>query len=123
MTDKFNPEEWAIKDYENWQLQLHSGGQYPHIGRCCAWALRDDATDIFSINRDEREELHEIVVPEWGEVRRILFGDFWPNAMVFGNKDRHLHYHLVPRDFSVVVYGGITFEDPDPYGGYSSKKY
>jgi diadenosine tetraphosphate (Ap4A) HIT family hydrolase len=111
-------EEFKIKAYDSWDLFLHMN-QYPYIGRCYAWARRENAGKVNEMNPDEREELFGLVIPEWDNAVSELFGEHWPNVACFGNEAPHLHWHLIPRYSSSIVRYGVEFRDPNPGGNYS----
>ena len=57
-------EKFLIKRYRHWGLYLHAA-QFPYVGRCYASANRQNADVVTDMSADEREELFELVVPEW----------------------------------------------------------
>ena len=55
-------DQFKIKEYNNWDLFLHIN-QFPYLGRCYAWARREDADKITEINSGELVELFETIIP------------------------------------------------------------
>ena len=107
-----------IYSFKKWDLFLHPN-QYPYIGRCYAWAKRSEAKSLLDMNREERKELFEIIIPAWDKAISKLFNYTWPNFTIFGNSARHLHAHLIPRYDQSVIFEGIKFIDQNPKGNYS----
>lgn len=107
-----------IKTYNLWDLFLHEQ-QYPYIGRCYAWAKRYDAKQIINMNKSERDELFDAVIPAWDKAVAKLFTHDWPNIACLGNTAPHLHFHLIPRYHSARNIDGFEFVDPNPSGNYS----
>lgn len=111
-------DKFKIREYSFWDLYLHKE-QYPYIGRCYAWARREDAKNLFDMNFQESSELLAII-HDWGDALRFLFGNrAWPNLAILGNTTPHLHVHLIPRHKESIELYGIKFEDPNPSGNYA----
>lgn len=110
-------EQFKIKVYDNWDLFLDMN-QFPYIGRCYAWAKREEADTVLDMNLDERKELFDDVIPSWKNAITKLYGDFRPNIAILGNETPHLHVHLVPRQINVKLFD-IEFNDPNPKGNYA----
>src|SRR3989344_2963560 len=113
-----NYDQFSIKKFSNWELFLHKN-QFPYIGRCYAWALREDARKITDITKEETEELFRFIIPSWDKVIGQLYQHTWPNVAILGNEAPHLHAHLIPRYNESVTVHEITFTDPNPKGNYS----
>lgn len=111
-------EQLKIKEYDFWDLYLHIY-QFPYIGRCYAWAKRDNAQKATDMNSFERDELFETITPAWGAAVYKLFKHDWPNIAIFSNTAKHLHAHLIPRYNSPREFYGIEFTDPNPKGNYA----
>src|SRR3989338_8035672 len=111
-------DQFKIKEYDNWDLFLHIN-QFPYLGRCYAWAKREDADKITDINGGELIELFGNIIPAWNKAVHQLFQHDRPNVAILGNEAPHLHAHLVPRYNTPRFYYGITFRDPNPNGNYS----
>lgn len=71
------------------------------------------------MNKNERDELFEVVIPKWDEAISKLFNHDWHNIASLGNKSPHLHWHLIPRYNNPKEFYGIKFIDPDPRGNYA----
>lgn len=61
-----------IPHLQHWDLFLHTE-QYPYLGRCYAWARRENAEGLLSMTHDERNELFDIIVPIWSRANQILW--------------------------------------------------
>ncbi|MFZ4648724.1 MAG: hypothetical protein ACOYMB_03795 [Patescibacteria group bacterium] len=107
-----------IYSFKQWDLFLHPN-QYPYIGRCYAWAKRDEAKSLMDMNRTEREELFEVIIPLWNKVIHSIFQHNLSNFAIFANSASHLHAHLIPRYNKPVIFKGIKFVDSNPCGNYS----
>ena len=116
MADEF--ERFRLKKYKHFDLFLHKN-QFPYIGRCYAWALRRDAKELTDMNREERDELFELIIPLWDESIFVLYEHDRNNVAFFGNDARHLYAHLIPRYDSSRKRHGIEFVDSNPRGNYS----
>ena len=106
-----------IPHLQHWDLFLHAE-QYPYLGRCYAWARRENAEGLLSMTYEERNELFDIIIPIWSRANQILWWEFRPNLAIFGNTVPHLHAHLIPKQRSVSAYGE-EFADPRPDGNYA----
>ena len=111
-------EQLKIKAYSLWDLFLHKH-QFPYIGRCYAWAKREDAKTVRDMRKDERGELFDIIIPEWDIAIKILFAHARANFTSLGNTHNHLSWHLIPRYKQSRELFGIDFIDPDPSRNYS----
>lgn len=111
-------EQFKIKVYDNWGLYLHIS-QFPYIGRCYAWAKRDSALNVMGMNPEERNELFDLVMPEWDSAIKQLFSHDIANLACLCNEAKHLHWHLIPRYNSPRRLYDIDFIDPNPKGNYS----
>ena len=70
-------EKLKIRSYTHWDLYLHTY-QYPYVGRCIAWAHRDDAAKVTDMTPWEWQELFEVIVPSWDAAIRNLYNHDWP---------------------------------------------
>src|SRR3989344_6980266 len=111
-------EQFRIKRYDNWGLFLHTA-QFPYLGRCYAWALREEAERVTDMNLLERNELFDIVIPEWDKAVKKLFNHDWSNVVLLGNNSPHIHWHLIPRFNSPRKINNIEFIDQNPKGNYA----
>jgi len=112
-------EQFKIKGYDNWDLYLHIS-QFPYIGRCYAWAKRDSAFNVMDMSAGERNELFNLVMPEWSSAIKQLFSHDTANLACLCNEAKHLHWHLIPRYNSPRIFYGVEFVDPNPKGNYST---
>jgi diadenosine tetraphosphate (Ap4A) HIT family hydrolase len=110
--------DFKVKVYDNWDLFLHAN-QFPYVGRCYAWAKREDARILTDMNKLERDELFDIVIPEWHQVIHTVYANDWYNVAFLGNETPHLHAHLIPRYHSPLNIQNIEFKDPNPKGNYA----
>jgi len=110
--------QFKIKEYSLWDLFLHEK-QFPYVGRCYAWAKRDDAKQVTDMSFAEREELFSTILPDWDKSVSELFNHDWANVAILGNTTPHLHVHLIPRYHSPITVAGIEFIDPNPQGNYA----
>jgi|SRR3989338_508735 len=110
--------EFKIKEYDFWDLFLHVN-QYPYLGRCYAWAKREDADQITGIKSGELVELFGDIIPNWNLAVQQLFQHDRPNLAILGNEASHLHAHLIPRYNTPRTFYNITFTDPNPTGNYA----
>ncbi len=113
-----NYEQLKIKSYSLWDLFLHKH-QFPYIGRCYASAKREDARSVRDMSKAERDELFDVIVPEWEISVGILFSPSRTNMASLGNTHNHLRWHLIPRYRKPKTRFGIEFIDPDPSRNYS----
>ncbi len=111
-------DQFKIKEYDFWDLFLHQN-QYPYLGRCYAWAKREDADQITVIKSGELVELFGDIIPAWNRAVCQSFQHDWPNLVILGNETPHLHAHLIPRYNTPREFQGITFIDPNPTGNYA----
>ena len=111
-------DQFKIKEYDHWDLFLHIN-QFPYLGRCYAWARREDADKITDIHYGELIELFGKIVPAWDQVVHRLFQHDRPNVAILGNEAPHLHAHLIPRYNTPREFYGLTFTDPNPAGNYA----
>jgi len=111
-------EMFRIKVYDCWDLFMHAN-QFPYVGRCYAWARRETARTVADMSKPERDELFDLVIPEWNRAVRTFYAGCWYNVAFLGNETPHLHAHLIPRYDSDVIIKNIEFRDPNPKGNYS----
>ena len=111
-------EKYKIITYEHWELFLHKY-QFPYLGRCYAWAKREDAKRTIDMGKTERDELFDIIIPEWDKAINELFQHDWHNISSLGNTSPHLHWHLIPRYQSEKIFYNMKFIDPNPKGNYA----
>ncbi len=110
-------EQFKVKVYSLWDLFLHER-QFPYLGRCYAWAKRENAQKFTDMTLEEVGELMTIV-QAWDRTIRELYHHDWPNLSILGNEAPHLHAHLIPRYHSLRNFEGIEFVDPNPQGNWS----
>jgi diadenosine tetraphosphate (Ap4A) HIT family hydrolase len=103
-------EKLKVKDYRFWSLDIQPH-QYPYLGRCVAWCKRQEAQAVSDMTKDERDELFNVIIPEWEAATQNLFHPDLYNYAMFANAARHLHWHLIPRYKDERDFGGITFVD------------
>jgi len=111
-------DRFKIKEYGFWNLFLHKN-QYPYIGRCYAWAKREEADKITDISSRELIELFEEIIPAWDKAVYQLFQHDRPNLAILGNETPHLHAHLIPRYNTPRTLYNVTFTYPNPTGNYA----
>jgi len=111
-------EQYLIRKYKHWGLYLHLE-QYPYVGRCYAWALREDADLVEDMTPEEREELFGIILPAWSAAIKKLYNHDRSNLAILGNTSPHLHCHLIPRYKKPQNQYGIEFVDPQPTRNYA----
>lgn len=109
---------FCIKEYDFWDLFLHIN-QYPYIGRCYAWAKRDEADKITEIRSGELLEVFGKIISDWNRAVYQLFQHDRPNLAILGNEAPHMHAHLIPRYNSPREFQGMVFTDPNPRGNYA----
>jgi diadenosine tetraphosphate (Ap4A) HIT family hydrolase len=115
---KYTADNLKICSFEHWILFLHPN-QYPYIGRCYAWAKREEANKLMDMNVEEREELFDIILPAWNKVNKKIFQHDLTNFAIFANTAKHLHAHFIPRYNQSRTFENIVFTDPNPTGNYS----
>lgn len=115
---KMDYEHFKVKVYNSWDLFLHKH-QFPYIGRCYAYAKRQDAKTIRNMSKVERDELYDTILPEWETAVNVLFSPFRTNTTSLGNTHNHLAMHLIPRYKKPVELFGISFVDPDYLRNFS----
>lgn len=116
MSDKFA--KLGIERYAYFDLFLHMN-QFPFVGRCYAWALREDAEKVTNMRKEEVDELFGVIIPDWSSAIYTLYNQSRDNVAIFGNGTSHLHAHFIPRYDSPIRVHGIEFVDPNPNGNYS----
>ncbi len=116
--------KFKLKEYALWDLYMQDQ-QYPYLGRCYAWAKRENAETILDMDLHETSELFEIVIPEWNESVKQCFQHDRVNVACLCNTAHHLHWHLIPRYFTPRTFAGIEFIDSRPehnYAPYEKRK-
>ena len=78
--------EFKIKEYDFWDLFLHVN-QYPYLGRCYAWAKREDADQITGIKSGELVEL-------FGDKYSVDGNHFYLRVAEQDDKPVRLQYHM-----------------------------
>jgi diadenosine tetraphosphate (Ap4A) HIT family hydrolase len=103
-----NFSETVIKEYSHWQVQLFLNQYY--LGRTMI-KLKRHAVDLTELEKDEREELFEEVLPGIQEALDQLFDPDLYNQATLGNDCRHFHLHLIPRYSDDRKFNGVVFRD------------
>ncbi len=57
-------EAYLIARYTHWNLYLQQN-QSPYLGRCYAAAVREDADFATDMTPSERDELFDVIIPNW----------------------------------------------------------
>ena len=97
-----------IKDYECWNLGVHSNQGY--LGRCVVWCKRENAADMSDATLEEQKELF-VIIKELKIALTKAFSPDWFNYSFLGNEIPHLHGHIVPRYKTPVKFLETKFED------------
>ena len=111
-------EQFKIKIYNLWDLYLHIN-QNPYVGRCYAWAKRENANFVTDMTEEETLELFHTIVPEWDSAISSLYLHDRSNVAILGNTAPHLHAHLIPRYRTPRHLYNHVFTDPNPKGNYA----
>ena len=106
-----------LKEYDLWDLFLHKN-QFPYLGKSYAWA-KGEFKGVNQMTSNQRDELFDLIIPEWEMAVNCTYGFYWTNVACAGNRTPHLHWHLIPRRQRPITRHGITFIDPNPEGNYS----
>ncbi|MEK6809884.1 MAG: hypothetical protein AABY40_04365 [Nanoarchaeota archaeon] len=110
--------QFKIREYDFWDLFLQIN-QFPYIGRCYAWAKRENSDKVTDIKSGELLELFGDILPAWNKAVYELFSHDRPNLAILGNTAPRLHAHLIPHYNTPREFYGITFTDPNPTGNYA----
>ncbi len=111
-------EQFKLKSYKFWELFMHKD-QSPYIGRCYANAKRKTANTIGDMAKEERDELFDLIFPQWESAIKSLFAHTRANIAALGNTYNHLNWHMIPRYKEPREFLGMQFIDPDPTRNYS----
>jgi len=93
-------EQFVIKQYKHWTLQLEEKQRY--LGQAVAWLEREgDMQRLSSLTGSERDELWEKVLPDYEAALQNLWRPDHLNYAWLGNffhmHKGHGHLHLIPR--------------------------
>lgn len=105
-TNKFS--NTVLKDYQNWEIQLFLNQHY--LGRTLI-KLKRHAVDLTDLEKEEREELFEEILPKLKQATDKLFNPDLYNHATLGNDCRHFHLHFIPRYKSERIFNGEKFKD------------
>jgi diadenosine tetraphosphate (Ap4A) HIT family hydrolase len=103
-------EEFSIREYKNWDLQLFRDDQY-YIGRSAIVFRNRHIVDLVNLNKNEYDELFTDVIPDLQKSLGKIFDPDLYNYSKIGNDCEHLHMHIVPRYKTSREFMGIKFED------------
>ena len=103
----YDNKKFLIKRYNYWTIALHSSQFY--LGRCII-KLNRHITDLFETEKEEQEELFEIVPRLKNALNEIFKPDLF-NYAALGNIIPHLHFHVIPRYEQKRTFEGIEFID------------
>jgi len=103
-------EQFIIKKYDLWDLYLHIR-QFPYVGRCYAWAKREEAETVDDMVLPETLEAYHTILPEWRTAISKLFNHDTSNVSIMCNETRHLHVHFIPRYNTPRTVHDLTFID------------
>jgi diadenosine tetraphosphate (Ap4A) HIT family hydrolase len=111
--------KYLIKEYKYWELYLHIN-QYPYVGRCYAWAKRDEANHFSDMTDSELLEFKNDIIPYYENKLNYKFPSILRfNYSVMGNEAPHLHFHMIPRYEKDFTFMGIDFKDSKKNGNYA----
>lgn len=124
-----NYDRLFIKEYVKWKLFLSPHQQY--LGRTYVWLTREGRMQRLSkLTGSERDELFDVVIPEFEYAALSLFRPNHMNYAWLGNEfhthQGHGHLHLIPRYATPRMFNGMTFVDErwgQNYAPYSKKEY
>lgn len=109
--------ETVIKEYNKWEVQLFLNQYY--LGRSIV-KLKRHAVDITDLEKEERNELFEDILPELENAMDRLFEPDLYNHATLGNDCRHFHLHFIPRYSSKREFNGEVFKDENWNKDYRS---
>ena len=105
-----------LKEYKYWYAILDIKQYY--LGRIFLYAKRPTATNMISLNKNEREELWSILK----KIKKIYKKTFNPDILNFaflGNDVQHCHLHIIPRYKTQRIINGVKFKDENYGHNYS----
>ena len=108
-------DQFCIKKYKYLTLTLEDRQRY--LGQAVAWLESPgEMQRITSLTKEERDELFDVVLPQYEAAIAKLFQPDHMNYAWLGNDFKlhkgHGHMHLVPRYAGPREFLEITFPDP-----------
>ena len=105
--DIFDEESNLIKEYKHWKLLIRN--RNTTLGNCVAITKRHMET-FSEITPEEMQEFAQ-VVKDIEKALRISFSYNKINYQMLMMKDKHTHFHIIPRYSSPRTFAGIEWVD------------
>ena len=113
--EKFNEKNNLIKEYNYWKLLVRKNHVY--LGSCVAITKRS-LQNFSDMNEDEIKEYLQVVKDIENALKKLWNYDVIHHCMLM-LKDKHTHFHILPRYKKKRTFAGIEWIDdfaPDPLG-------
>jgi len=105
----FNEKDLLIKEYKYWKLLLRN----KNITLGAAVLITKEHYEALSeLNYEEMKEFLDIV-KEYNKAVKAAFNHEKTNYLMLMMKDKHTHYHILPRYSSPRNFAGFEWTDED----------
>jgi len=91
----FDPRHRPLFATDRWGVALYRNQTY--LGRSMVYLRSRSIEDPLDLDRDERDELWEEVLPNLVGALRAAFSPDRVNYAHLANRTNHVHWHVVPR--------------------------
>ena len=105
--DVFDEKNLLVKEYKHWKLLVRSKG--PTLGSCVAITQRH--MERFSDITPEEMANFQVLVKDLETCLKSLFNYDKINYQMLMMKDKHTHFHIIPRYAMAKTFLGISWLD------------
>ena len=113
--EKFDVENNLIKEYKHWKLLVRKN--HPYLG-CCVAITKEHHKTMSELSKEEMAEYLEVTKDVESALQKA-FGYEVIHHLVLMFKDKHTHFHILPRRPETIPFSGIEWKDkfqPNPLG-------
>lgn len=103
----FDEKNNLIKEYKHWKLLVRN--RNTTLGNCVA-ITKQHHEALSELSHEEMEEFLD-VVKDFDKAVKAAFSHQKTNYLVLMMKDKHTHFHMIPRYSSQKEFVGLTWTD------------
>ncbi len=108
----FNQSRHRLHEGKYWNVIMSFNQEY--LGRCIVYLTSRNIPDTLALTPDEHKELWDDILPRLTAAIKKSFNADRVNYAHLANREKHVHWHVVPRYDNPVIFQGIEFIDPHP---------
>jgi diadenosine tetraphosphate (Ap4A) HIT family hydrolase len=105
--DKFDDQNNTIKEYKHWKLLVRKNQAF--LGSCVA--ITKQHHDLLSeLSKEEMAEYQKVVYDVEKALKKLWNFDGIHHLLLM-MKDKHTHFHILPRYIETKEFAGVKWED------------